>query len=116
MIEKLIYLDGIDPINLYGINNLKFEKIKAFFSKLKVIARGHEIKVIGEAAAVKDFEEKIELLVEHFNRYHNLTDENISDILGNGNSSKLDEADDSVLLYGVTGKAIKARTKHQQDD
>jgi len=115
MIEKLIYLDGIDPINLYGINNLKFEKIKAFFSKLKIIARGHEIKVIGEAEAVKDFEEKIELLVEHFNRFHNLTDDNITDILGNGNSSKLAESDDSVLLYGVTGKPIKARTKHQQE-
>jgi phosphate starvation-inducible protein PhoH and related proteins len=115
MIEKLIYLDGIDPINLYGINNLKFEKIKAFFSKLKIIARGHEIKVIGSAEAVKDFEEKIDSLISHFNRYHNLTDENISDILGNGNASALDENDDSVLLYGITGKAIKARTKHQQE-
>lgn len=115
MIEKLIYLDGIDPINLYGINNLKFEKIKAFFSKLKIIARGHEIKVIGSAESVKDFEEKIESLILHFNRYHNLTEENISDILGNGNSSSLAENDDSVLLYGITGKAIKARTKHQQE-
>ncbi len=115
MIEKLIYLDGIDPINLYGINNVKFEKIKAFFSKLKVIARGHEIKVIGDAEAVKDFEEKIELLINHFNQYHNLTDTDISDILGNGTSSKLTENDDSVLLYGVTGKPIKARTKHQQE-
>jgi phosphate starvation-inducible PhoH-like protein len=115
MIEKLIYLDGIDPINLYGINNIKFEKIKAFFSKLKIIARGHEIKVIGAAEAVKDFEEKIESLIFYFNRYHNLTEENISDILGNGNASNLAENDDSVLLYGITGKAIKARTKHQQE-
>ena len=115
MIEKLIYLDGIDPINLYGINNLKFEKIKVFFPKLKIIARGHEIKAIGAADAVKDFEEKIELLVNHFNRYHNLNEENISDILGNGNPSAIAENDDSVLLYGVTGKPVKARTKHQQE-
>ncbi len=115
MIEKIIYLDGIDPINLYGINNLKLEKIKAIFPKLKIIARGHEIKVMGEADAVKEFEERIELLINHFNRYHNLNEENISDILGNGNSSSLDENDDSVLLYGITGKAVKARTKHQQE-
>jgi len=115
MIEKLIYLNGIDPINLYGINNLKFEKIKVFFPKLKIIARGHEIKAIGASDAVKDFEEKIELLVNHFNRYHNLNEENISDILGNGNPSAISENDDSVLLYGVTGKPVKARTKHQQE-
>jgi phosphate starvation-inducible PhoH-like protein len=58
MIEKLIYLEEIDPINLYGVNNLKLEKIKSYFPKLKIIARGHEIKVMGEADKVTDFEEK----------------------------------------------------------
>jgi phosphate starvation-inducible PhoH-like protein len=114
MIEKLIYLDDIDPINLYGINNLKFERIKSFFPKLKIIARGHDIKVAGEPEGVKDFEEKLEMLINFFNRFHNLSDDNISEILGNGNSTLISEKDDSVLLYGVNGKPIKARTKHQQ--
>lgn len=114
MIEKLIYLEEIDPINLYGINNTKLEKIKVYFPKLKIIARGHEIKVYGEAQKVKDFEEKIETLISYFNRFHNLTEENISDILGNGNTSYLAENDDSILLHGAAGKPIKARTKHQK--
>ncbi|MDF1547282.1 MAG: PhoH family protein, partial [Bacteroidales bacterium] len=114
MIEKLIYLEEIDPINLYGINNAKLEKIKVYFPKLKIVARGHEIKVYGEAQKVKDFEEKIESLVLFFNRFHNLTEENISDILGNGNPPYLTENDDSILLYSASGKPIKARTKHQQ--
>jgi phosphate starvation-inducible PhoH-like protein len=114
MIEKLIYLDGIDPINLYGINNLKLERIKSFFPKLKIIARGHDIKVAGEADGVKDFEDKLEMLINFFNRFHNLTEEAISEILGNGNSSLITEKDDSVLLYGVSGKPVKARTKNQQ--
>jgi phosphate starvation-inducible PhoH-like protein len=114
MIEKLIYLDGIDPINLYGINNTKFERIKSFFPKLKIVARGHDIKVAGEPEGVKDFEEKLEMLISFFNRFHNLSEENITEILGNGNSSIIAEKDDSVLLYGVSGKPIKARTKNQQ--
>jgi phosphate starvation-inducible protein PhoH and related proteins len=114
MLEKIIYLDGIDPINLYGINNLKFEKIKSFFPKLKIVARGHDIKVAGDAEGVKDFEEKLEMLITFFNRFHNLSDENIIEILGNGDSPLNIEKDDSVLLYGVSGKPIKARTKHQQ--
>jgi phosphate starvation-inducible PhoH-like protein len=113
MIEKLIYLDGIDPINLYGINNLKLEKIKSFFPKLKIIARGHDIKIVGEADRVKDFEDKIEILINFFNRYHNLSDENISEILGESNSAYIIENDDSILLYGVSGKPVKARTRHQ---
>jgi phosphate starvation-inducible protein PhoH and related proteins len=115
MTEKLIYLDGIDPINLYGINNTKFERIKSFFPKLKIVARGHDIKVAGEPEGVSDFEEKLEMLITFFNRFHNLSEENIAEILGNGNSTILDEKDDSVLLYGVSGKPIKARTKHQQE-
>ena len=67
MIEKQIYLEEIDPINLYGVNNQKLEKIKLYFPKLKIIARGHEIKVMGEADRVKDFEEKNEILVRYFN-------------------------------------------------
>jgi phosphate starvation-inducible protein PhoH and related proteins len=114
MMEKIIYLDGIDPINLYGINNLKFEKIKSFFTKLKIVARGHDIKVAGEPDGIKEFEEKLEMLITFFNRFHNLSEENISEILGNGDSPLNVEKDDSVLLYGVSGKPIKAKTKHQQ--
>jgi phosphate starvation-inducible PhoH-like protein len=115
MIEKLIYLEGIDPVNLYGINNLKFEKIKSFFPKLKIVARGHDIKVAGDAEGVRDFEEKLETLIAFFNRFNKLGDDNIAEILGNGESPYALEKDDSVILYGVNGKPIKARTKHQQE-
>ncbi|MFN8258632.1 MAG: PhoH family protein [Bacteroidales bacterium] len=115
MIEKLIYLDNIDPINLYGINNLKYEKIKSLFPKLKIVARGHEIKVAGDPDTVKDFEDKIDILIEHFNRFNNLSEEDIVEIFDNGSSSKLSKSDDSALIYGVTGKPVKARTRHQQE-
>lgn len=114
MIEKLIILDDIDPINLYGINNKKIEKIKSFFPKLKIIGKGNEIKVIGDAIEVQDFEDKIDLLIKHYNRYHNISDDNIIDLLQNGNNSFLASTDETVLLYGSSGKPIKARTKNQQ--
>ncbi len=116
MIEKLIILDDIDPINLYGINNKKIEIIKSFFPKLKIIGRGHELKVVGEAVAVLDFEKKIAMLVKHYNTYHNISEESITELLSNGaNSSLINKKDDTVLLYGSEGKPIKARTKHQQE-
>ncbi|MCF6241855.1 MAG: PhoH family protein [Bacteroidales bacterium] len=116
MIEKLIILDDIDPINLYGINNKKIEIIKSFFPKLKIIGRGHELKVVGEAVAVLDFEKKLAMLVKHYNTYHNISEDSITELLSNGrNSTLIDKKDDTVLLYGSGGKPIKARTKHQQE-
>ncbi len=116
MIEKLIILDDIDPINLYGINNKKIEIIKSFFPKLKIIGRGHEIKVVGEALAVLDFEKKLSMLIEHYNTYHNISEDSITELLSNGsNSTLINKKDDTVLLYGSGGKPIKARTKHQQE-
>jgi phosphate starvation-inducible protein PhoH and related proteins len=46
MIEQLIYLEGIDPATLYGVNNNLLDKIKSFFPKLKIVARGNEIRVL----------------------------------------------------------------------
>jgi phosphate starvation-inducible PhoH-like protein len=40
MIEKTVYLEGIDPLDLWGVNNSMYEKIKSYFPKLKLIARG----------------------------------------------------------------------------
>ena len=37
MIEKKIYLEGIDPVKLLGINNSRFNAIKSNFPKLKII-------------------------------------------------------------------------------
>ncbi|OQX99733.1 MAG: phosphate starvation-inducible protein PhoH, partial [Bacteroidetes bacterium 4572_117] len=115
MIEKLIILDGIDPISLYGINNKKIEIIKTFFPELKIIGRGHEIKVLGEPEKVNEFELKLGLLIKHYNKYHNISEDNLLDLLQNGNQSFLMNEEETVLLYGSNGKPIKARTKHQQE-
>ncbi len=47
MIEKKIYLEGVDPVKLFGINNSRFNAIKSNFPKLKIIARGSELIVKG---------------------------------------------------------------------
>ncbi|MBN1251674.1 MAG: PhoH family protein [Bacteroidales bacterium] len=114
MIEKIIYLDEIDPINLYGVNNIKIEIIKSLFPELKIISRGHEIKVAGESDKIIDFETKLEKLINYFNKYHNLSAETIVDIVGNENSLSEIGFDDTTILYATNGKAIKARTANQQ--
>ena len=64
MSEKVIYLEGIDPLDFLGSNNNKFKIIKNYFPELKLVARGHEIKAIGEKSKIRDFEDKINILID----------------------------------------------------
>ena len=48
MIEKHIVLEDIDPVIFYGPNNAHIQMIKALFPKLRIVARGNVIKVMGD--------------------------------------------------------------------
>ena len=51
--EKIIEISGINPLDLFGVNEIKLKLIKSFFPKLKIVARGAEIKVLGERNCLK---------------------------------------------------------------
>ncbi len=63
MAQKRIYLDGIDPIDFFGVNNVRFNKLKSLFADLKVISRGNELKVEGDLARIDLMKEKVELMI-----------------------------------------------------
>ena len=116
MIEKVIYLEGIDPIDIYGINNLLYEKMKSFFPKLKLVARGDEIKVMGETSEIQRFENALNLLISHHQKYRRLTEADITGIMDDPEMSQLAlaEGEDDVIVYGNNGKSIRARTINQR--
>ncbi len=115
MIEKSIYLEGIDPLHLYGANNVLFNKITSYFPKLRIIARGHEILGIGEEEEIKKFENKIELLTNFFHKYNKITISDIEELLGSTEHHKIDKIrpNNDILLYGNHGKIIKAKSINQ---
>ncbi len=114
MIKKEIYLNSIDPINLYGINNVKLELIKSYFPKLKIVVRGHEIKLAGNKDDINLFEEKLETLIKFYNYFQNISQNNIKDILEGNQNTDILNAKDEILIYGNGGKPIKARTSNQR--
>jgi phosphate starvation-inducible PhoH-like protein len=116
MIEKLIYLEGIDPLDLYGVNNLLYEKIRSFFPKLKIVARGDEIKVMGEQPEIERFEHVLQYLISYHQKYNQLTEADIVKIMEDTVAAELDLSgvDDSVIVYGNNGKSIRARTVNQR--
>lgn len=114
MIEKIIYLEDIDPVEIYGVNNVKFERLSNAFPKLKLIARGTELKVIGEASGIEDFEKVIAAIRTHIDTFNKLTKEDLEKIIkGRAQEAADNSRFDNVLVYGNGGKIIKAQTKHQ---
>ncbi len=113
MIEKLIYLDTIDLIEFFGVKNVKLQLIKNKFPKLRIIARGDWLKAMGEAEEIARFEEKIHLLLEHYNQYNVISEHTIIEIIDSGSVGAIKKEDD-VILYGINGKPIKGKTANQQ--
>ena len=116
MIEKVVYLEGIDPLELYGVNNSLYEKIKSFFPKLKLVARGDEIKVMGESSEIQRFEFALSLIINHHQKYRRLIEADIVGIMDDPVASQLAiaEGEDDVIVYGNNGKSIRARTINQR--
>ena len=114
MIEKRISIGNIEPIDFYGVNNSKFNLLKAYFPKLKITARGDEIILQGELGDIEILSQKINALLEHYHRYNMLTVANLKRIILEDNLVPDPEDADSVILYGNAGKAIRARTENQR--
>lgn len=110
---------------IYGVNDAKLEFIKTFFPKLKIIARGDVLKVVGDNSELGRFTEAIDAFIQYFKRYGTLTQDNISAVMidsrsggngngnGNGGNSNSSSGENDILVYGNSGIVVKARTPGQ---
>ncbi|MGB0888159.1 MAG: PhoH family protein [Vicingaceae bacterium] len=117
MSEKVIEISGVNPVELYGVNESKLGVIRGYFPKLKLIARGDVLKAIGEDDAITHFEQKIGLLIKHLSKYKQLTENNIERLMGENQqegASKTLKHDADTLVYGNGGLIVKARTANQR--
>lgn len=112
MIERIVIIDHADPVSFYGVNNSNMQLIRNLFPKLRMAARGSVIKVIGEDAETLEFEKKIHELEEFCVKYNKLTEEAILDIVHGSEPKELKT--DGVIVFGINGKPISARTPNQQ--
>ncbi|MGB0777820.1 MAG: PhoH family protein [Flavobacteriaceae bacterium] len=116
MNERIVTLSEIDVADFFGPQNRNLNQIKAFFPKLKIIARGSEIKAFGEMEILDEFEKRMDMLVSYFNRYNKLDENSIERlILEDGKQLLDDQKNSEILLHGVGGLRIKAKTKNQKE-
>ncbi len=114
MIEKLIYLESVDPVEFMGVKEARLEQIRARYPKLRIVARGNWLKAMGDEEEVADFEEKINQLLRHYHQYNLITEASLAEILSGTGPLPQPVSEDGVILFGVNGKPIKARTENQK--
>ena len=112
MIEKHIVLEDIDPVVFYGVNNIHLQMVKSLFPKLRIVARGNVLKVLGDDDETERFEDNIEAIRKHVERFNTLTEEDIIDIV-KGRQTKAESVKD-VVVYSISGRPIKSRSANQQ--
>lgn len=113
--EKIIEIKGLNPVELFGVNNTKLNHIRSFFPKLKIVSRGNILVVQGDDEVIEAFESKFELILKHYNKFNALNENNIDNLmLADGHT--LVENDDplDVIVHGNGGAKIKARTINQK--
>ena len=114
MKEIEIELIDIDPRDFFGNNNENIDKIKLYFPKLKIVARGNKIKAFGQKEVLKEFKEGLNKLLKYFTK-HNSINEYFIENLFNGNNENLTSkiSNNNLILHGVNGRLVKAVTLNQ---
>lgn len=112
MIEKHIILEDIDLVTFYGVNNMHLQMIKALYPKLRIVARGNVIKVLGDEEEMCAFEENISEMQKHCAKYNSLNEETILSIV-RGEHTPNPVSEGSAICYSVTGRPIIPRSENQ---
>ena len=112
MIEKHIILEDIDPVVFYGTGNQHLQMLRALYPKLRIVARDNVIRVLGDEEQMASFEEAAEKMRQHVMKFNALKEEDILDIVKGRRTS--DEIPEGVVVYTMSGRAIKARSENQQ--
>jgi phosphate starvation-inducible PhoH-like protein len=114
MIEKHIVLDDVDLLTFYGVNNIHLQMLKALYPKLRIVARGNIIKVLGDEVEMCAFEVNVERMRQHCIQYNSLNEEAILSIVKGETPNGGGHGDASAIVYSVTGKPIAARSDNQR--
>lgn len=113
MIEKHIVLEDIDLVTFYGVNNVHLQMLKALYPKLRIVARGNIIKVLGDEEEMCSFEENIEKMQAHCAKYNSIDEETILAII-KGEKVSGEGSEGGAICYSVMGKAIVPRSENQR--
>ena len=115
MTEKIITLEDIPLLDFLGAENKNINELSHAFPKSRIISRGNEILVKGEAPDILLITDILNSLQEHFHQYGRVTEENVRGYIAQELPESVpDDSIDGIILYGTKGAPIKPKTVNQQ--
>jgi phosphate starvation-inducible protein PhoH and related proteins len=118
--EAIINLETVNPIEFFGVNNSKFDILKRKFPLLKILSRGSQIKLSGQAEEVAGAQTRIGQVIKYLERNGHLSESYFAEILGEDETggetprANEDTAGNDILVFGPNGKVIRAKTQNQK--
>ena len=113
-VGKEIVLEGVDPRELYGPQNVYLELIESLHPRLKIVARGSSLRVLGSEADTRGFVRRMEGLVAYYLKYGHISAEVVEQAFAGNISEREAPVDKDVIVYGNNGNIVRARTVNQQ--
>lgn len=116
MAEQILQIENVDPKELFGPNDKYLDKVKQLFPKLKIIARGDFVKVMGDDDEMDYFISRFETLTMQLERNGRIDENIIEDIMMTATDHDLQKkmSEGDVLVFGRNGLPIKAITANQK--
>jgi|TARA_R110002012_G_scaffold315684_4_gene529847 phosphate starvation-inducible protein PhoH and related proteins len=114
LIEKVITLENISLLDFLGIENQNIKQIAQAFPQSKIISRGNEIRIQGSTPEIIRINDILNSLIQHYNKFGMVTEENVTNYLTQEDETVLDEDKDDVLIYGTKGFKIVPKTPNQK--
>ncbi len=122
MNELNLSIENIDPVVIWGANNEYFEIFKKHFPKIKIVARGNDVKVLGDDKELNLFSQKFQDIINHIDKFQTLTISNLEQLLGTSiqvisdseSAAAKSGAGSEAIVFGPNGIVVKARTANQR--
>ena len=115
MHETILSLEGLDLMAFLGQGNANLRALQARFPKLRIVARGTELKAMGDREDLGRFEEVMRMVIWHVDRYNSIGEDDIERLTKTEEASLLQHAShDDVIVYGPGGLKVSARTPNQR--
>ena len=81
MTEKTISIEGLDSVDVYGVNDRKLDRMRHYFPEVRIIARGTDIRLEGPDEQVELLSQRIQALTAILRRGGGVSDSDLERML-----------------------------------
>ena len=113
MLEQIFELsEHTDTLVFFGVNNVNLHLLKNLFPHVRMVGRGRTVKIEGEEEKVNTLLNYLQKIEKYCIDNNSLNEEVIIQIVKGSEPAEI--RFDHLILHGVNGKSIMARTANQQ--